>query len=84
MEYILNAFGLRLMMELIFGLKASIRERKDETTPRQDVIPENSALCSPSMVASLLSNGSEVGFEAMAARGAKPMPTKPSQDVFMS
>jgi hypothetical protein len=71
------------MMELIAGLKASIQERKDETTPRQAVIPENNALCTPSMVASLLSKGSEAVFEAMAAKGSGPMLAKPNQERFM-
>ena len=70
-------------MELIAGLKASIRERKDETTSRQAVIPENNVLYTPSMVASLLSKGSEAVFEAMATRGSKPMPAKPNQERFM-
>jgi hypothetical protein len=71
------------MMELIAGLKASIRERKDETTSRQAVTLENNALCTPSMVASLLSKGSEAVFEAMAAKGNKLMLAKPNQERFM-
>jgi hypothetical protein len=70
-------------MELIEGLKVSIRERNDETTPRQVVIPENNALCTPSMVASLISKESMVLFEALAVKESKITPTKASQDIFM-
>jgi hypothetical protein len=78
-EFVLNALGLRLMMELIAGLKASIRERKDETTPRQAVIPENNALCTPSMVASLLSKVQRRYSRQWQQKGAgqcSPSPTK--------
>ena len=69
-------------MELIAGLKASIRKRKDETTSRQAVIQENNVLYTPSMVASLLSKGSEAVFEAMATRRSKPKSAKPNQEPF--
>jgi HD-like signal output (HDOD) protein len=41
---IVKALGLRLMIALIVGLKASIREMKEDTTSRQDEIPEKRAL----------------------------------------
>jgi hypothetical protein len=69
-EYKLKASGFRLIMEFMVGLKASIRERKEETTPRQEAIPENKALWTPSMVASLASN-SKVISELSAARERK-------------
>lgn len=70
-------------MELIEGLNASIRERKEETISRQEAMPENRALCTPSIVASLPSKESKVEFEAFAVSRCKPMPAKTSQGVFM-
>lgn len=62
------------------GLKASIRDRNEETTSLQDPMPENRTLWMPSMVASLLSKPS---LRALAARGCKQKLARASQDDFM-
>jgi len=64
------------MMALIDGLKASILERNEETTSRQVVIPENNALCTPSIVASLLSKDQGLCSMLWQQRRAKLRPLR--------
>jgi len=70
-------------MALIDGLKASILERNDETTSRQVVMPENNALCTPSIVASLVSKQSKILFDALTTTQSKVKPANVRKCIFM-